>query len=251
MHFENTATEAAAAAMLAASVQLSRPRRGDIQVPVGINVASDAIANLASGGVTGGALIIIGEDYGEGSSIMQERTHAYAMKSQMWLLDPRPEPALDRQSGGRRFRLSEASHTPVMLEAPDPSLSRARPVHRQKQQRPNFALREAMENPARDTERIVLPPAAYLHEREKIEQRWPAAVKFIKERGLNEFFGRQSADVGIIVQGGLYNTVMRSLQRSARRRLRRNQRAHLRAQRHLPAHRRRDRRVSAPARKPS
>src|SRR6478735_1981332 len=38
---------------------------------VGTNVASDALANLASGGVTGGALIIVGEDYGEGSSIMQ------------------------------------------------------------------------------------------------------------------------------------------------------------------------------------
>jgi indolepyruvate ferredoxin oxidoreductase, alpha subunit len=57
---------------------------------VGTNVASDALANLASGGVTGGALIIVGEDYGEGSSIMQERSHAFAMKSQIWLLDPRP-----------------------------------------------------------------------------------------------------------------------------------------------------------------
>ena len=53
-------------------------------------MAADALANLASGGVTGGALIIVGEDYGEGSSIMQERSHAFAMKSQVWLLDPRP-----------------------------------------------------------------------------------------------------------------------------------------------------------------
>ena len=34
--------------------------------------------------------MILGEDYGEGSSIMQERTHAFATKSQLWLLDPRP-----------------------------------------------------------------------------------------------------------------------------------------------------------------
>jgi indolepyruvate ferredoxin oxidoreductase alpha subunit len=34
--------------------------------PVGVNVASDALANLASSGVNGGALIIVGEDYGEG-----------------------------------------------------------------------------------------------------------------------------------------------------------------------------------------
>jgi len=92
VHFEASASEAAAAAMLAASVNY--PIRGAVtwKSTVGTNVASDALANVASGGVTGGALIIIGEDYGEGSSIMQERSHAFAMKSQVWLLDPRPNP---------------------------------------------------------------------------------------------------------------------------------------------------------------
>src|SRR5262244_4277501 len=90
VHFENSASEAAAAATLAASVHY--PIRGAVtfKAPVGVNVASDALANLTSGGVTGGALIIVGEDYGEGSSIMQERSHAFAMKSQIWLMDPRP-----------------------------------------------------------------------------------------------------------------------------------------------------------------
>ena len=37
-------------------------------------------------------------------------------------------------------------------------------------------------------------------------------MKFIKERKLNEFFGPQNADVGIVTQGGMYNSVMRSLQ---------------------------------------
>src|SRR5580704_18895865 len=64
VYFENSASEATAAAMLGASVHY--PLRGAVtfKSPVGTNVASDAIANLASGGVTGGALIIIGEDYG-------------------------------------------------------------------------------------------------------------------------------------------------------------------------------------------
>ncbi|MDB6002730.1 MAG: indolepyruvate ferredoxin oxidoreductase, partial [Rhizobacter sp.] len=51
---------------------------------------------------------------------------------------------------------------------------------------------------------------------EKVEHRWPAAVKFIEERGLNEFFGGSDAaaqDVGIIVQGGSYNTLIRALER--------------------------------------
>ena len=116
VHFENSASEAAAAATLAASVMY--PIRGAVtfKAPVGINVASDAIANLASGGVKGGALIIIGEDYGEGSSIMQERSHPFAMKSQVWLLDPRPNLPTIVRAVEEGFELSEVSHTPVMLE---------------------------------------------------------------------------------------------------------------------------------------
>src|SRR5690242_17793346 len=116
IRFEASASEATAAATLAASVNY--PLRGAVtfKSTVGTNVASDALANLASGGVKGGALIIVGEDYGEGSSIMQERSHAFAMKSQMWLLDPRPNlPSIVRavEDG---FALSEATNTPVMLE---------------------------------------------------------------------------------------------------------------------------------------
>jgi indolepyruvate ferredoxin oxidoreductase, alpha subunit len=212
VHFENSASEAAAAAMLAASVNY--PIRGAVtfKSPVGINVASDAIANLASGGVTGGALIIIGEDYGEGSSIMQERSHPFAMKSQVWLLDPRPNLPSIVKAVEDGFELSEVSHTPVMLEV----RIRACHVHgrfaTKTNKKPSFSLREALENPRRDTERVVLPPASYLHEREKVEQRWPAAVKFIKERKLNELFAPQNADVGIVTQGGMYNSVMRALQ---------------------------------------
>ena len=39
-----------------------------------------------------------------------------------------------------------------------------------------------MENPVRDVSRIVLPPASYLHEREKIDRRWPAAQRFIEQQ---------------------------------------------------------------------
>ena len=79
VQFESSASEASAAAMLAASVNY--PLRGAVawKSTVGTNVASDALANVSSAGVVGGALIILGEDYGEGSSIVQERSHAFAM----------------------------------------------------------------------------------------------------------------------------------------------------------------------------
>jgi indolepyruvate ferredoxin oxidoreductase, alpha subunit len=213
VRFESSASEATAAATLAASVNY--PLRGAVtfKSTVGTNVASDALANLASGGVTGGALIIVGEDYGDGSSIMQERTHAFAMKSQMWLLDPRPHLPSIVKAVEVGFELSEASHTPVMLQL----RIRACHVHGQfiakNNLRPSFTLAQALENPQRDVSRIVLPPASFLHEREKIEQRWPAAVKFITERGLNEFFATDAAEVGIIVQGGSYNTLLRAMER--------------------------------------
>jgi indolepyruvate ferredoxin oxidoreductase, alpha subunit len=212
VYFENSASEATAAAMLAASVHY--PLRGAVtfKSTVGLNVASDALANLASGGVTGGALVILGEDYGEGSSIMQERSHAFAMKSQMWLLDPRPNVSAIVDAVETGFELSEASRTPVMLDLRLRSCHLHGAFEARDNKRPPMTVTDALENPVRDVGRIVLPPASFVHEQEKITERWPAAIRFITERGLNEVFGNDQADVGIIVQGGLYNTLNRSLE---------------------------------------
>jgi indolepyruvate ferredoxin oxidoreductase alpha subunit len=213
VHFEASASEAAATAMLAASIHY--PIRGAVtfKSTVGTNVASDALANLSSGGVTGGALIIVGEDYGEGSSIMQERSHAFAMKSQVWLLDPRPNLPSIVKSVKDGFELSEASNTPVMLQV----RIRCCHVHGQFEamdnKRPDMSVAEALEKPQRDPNRIVLPPAAFQHEQEKIRHRLPAATRFIQDRMLNEFFGPEGSKIGIILQGGMYNGVIRALQR--------------------------------------
>jgi indolepyruvate ferredoxin oxidoreductase alpha subunit len=214
VRFESSASEATAAAMLAASVNY--PIRGAVtwKSTVGTNVASDALSNLASAGVIGGALIVLGEDYGEGASIMQERTHSFAMKSQIWLLDPRPNLPSIVQAVEQGFELSEASNSPVML------MLRIRACHVvgrfqvKENRRPPFTLKQAMDHPSRTFDKIILPPSTYAQERAKIEQRWPAAVKFVRERKLNEFFGVEHAcDVGIVLQGGLYNTVLRALER--------------------------------------
>ena len=213
VRFEANANEAAAAAMLAASVHY--PIRGAVTFKgsVGVNVASDALANLASSGVTGGALVIVGEDYGEGSSIMQERTHAFAMKSQFWLLDPRPNLPSIVQAVSDGFELSEATNTPVML------MVRIRTCHvtgsfqTRDNKRPELSVRDALSNPRSDFARVVLPPMSYAHEQDKVKVRWPAAEQFIIERGLNEQFGPAGANFGIVVQGGMFNGVIRALQR--------------------------------------
>ena len=67
VHVEACSNEASAAAMLGASIHY--PLRGAVtwNSIVGTNVAADALSNLSSPGVTGGVLIVVGEDYGEGA----------------------------------------------------------------------------------------------------------------------------------------------------------------------------------------
>lgn len=213
VHFEASASEATAAAMLAASVNY--PLRGAVawKSVVGTNVASDALSNVASGGVTGGALVIVGEDYGEGSSIMQERTHAFAMKSQMWLLDPRPNLPSTVEAVEQGFALSEASNTPVMLQLRVRSCHMTGSFVAKDNVRPKLTVGQAAASPHRDLDRIVLPPANFLHEVEKVEKRWPAGIAYVRDNRLNEWFGPHEAHgVGIIVQGGLYNNLNRAME---------------------------------------
>lgn len=212
VHFEANGSEATAAAMLSASINY--PLRGAVtwKSTVGTNVASDALSNLASAGVTGGAMVIVGEDYGEGSSIMQERSYAFAMKAQMWLLDPRPNLPSIVDMVEKGFKLSEASQTPIFY------MMRIRGCHVTGE----FIARDnvppthhqlAPVTPHREPEKIILPPFVYEQEREKISDRLPAAIQFIQENALNEVFTGRYESLGIITCGGSYNTVIRALQR--------------------------------------
>ncbi len=213
VHVEACTNEAAAAAMLGASIMY--PVRGAVtwKSVVGTNVAADALSNLASPGVMGGALIVVGEDYGEGASVIQERTHAFAMKSGMWLLDPRPNlPSIVRMVE-HGFELSEASNTPVMMEL------RIRACHvrgsfvASDNLRPRISTRALVEEPAEfDYGHLAHPPVTFRHEKLKYEVRMPAARKYIVDAKLNELFEGEHGELGIVVQGGLYNNLIRALQ---------------------------------------
>lgn len=209
--FEQSASEAGAAALLGASILY--PLRGAVtwKSIVGTNVASDALSNLASAGVTGGAVIIVGEDYGEGASVIQERTHAMALKSSLPLLDPRYD--MERLVGltEQAFDLSEASHLPVIISL------RIRAAHMtgsftcKNNVAPPFAKERPLPGAIQDYSRIVLPPSTYEQERDKVENRLQAARRFIDERGINEHFPGRLKKIGIVLQGGTYGTVIRAL----------------------------------------
>ncbi|RYY88958.1 MAG: indolepyruvate ferredoxin oxidoreductase subunit alpha, partial [Comamonadaceae bacterium] len=182
---------------------------------VGTNVASDALSNLASPGVLGGALIVVGEDYGEGASVIQERTHAFALKSSLWLLDPRPDLPTIVRLVEHGFALSEASNTPVMMEL------RIRTCHLRGSFTASDNVAPAIssralnqEPPAFSYDRLAHPPATFRHEKLKYESRMPAARAYIEQAGLNEETVGDLSDVALIVQGGLYNAVIRALQQS-------------------------------------
>jgi indolepyruvate ferredoxin oxidoreductase alpha subunit len=214
VHVETCTNEAAAAAMLGASINY--PLRGAVtwKSIVGTNVAADALSNLASPGVIGGALIVLGEDYGEGASVIQERSYAYAMKSSIWLLDPRPDLPTIVRMVEKGFELSEASHAPVMLDLRVRACHLTGEFQAKDNKRGAFSGQHRLEGPPRfEYGRLAHPPVIFSQERLKIEERLPAAQKFIREHKLNEVIPGDIDDVGIIVLGGLTNGLLRGLAR--------------------------------------
>ena len=212
INVEANTSEASAAAMLAASINY--PVRGAVtwKSVVGTNVAADALSNLSSAGVKGGALIISGEDYGEGASIIQERTHAFALKSTIWMVDPRPNLETIAHMVEKSFELSEVSNSPVMMEL------RIRACHVQGsfKAKDNVVAKVSSINKQEEPAsflyaRLSHPPVTFTQEKQKLEHRLPAAQKFILENQLNEVISGDISSHGIIVQGGLFNTLMRRL----------------------------------------
>ncbi len=213
VHVQACSNEASAAAMLGASIHY--PIRGAVtwKSIVGTNVASDALSNLSSPGVKGGALIVVGEDYGEGASVIQERTQAFAMKSSMILLDPRPDLHFMVDLVEHAFRLSETSNMPAMMEL------RIRACHVRgsfvckENQAPAISTRQLIDEPARfDYAKLAHPPSTFAHEKLKSGERIPAARRYIVEHGLNQHIEGSRPEFGIVVQGGLFNSLIRALQ---------------------------------------
>lgn len=213
VHVEACSNEASAAAMLGASIHY--PLRGAVtwKSIVGTNVASDALSNLCSPGVKGGALIVVGEDYGEGASVVQERTHAFALKSGMCLVDPRPDLSVMVRMVEHAFRLSEASNMPAILELRIRACHVRGSFETKDNVMPSISTRALMENPAAfDYTKLAHPPVTFQHEKIKSSERIPAARQYILENNLNELMPGKHSDLGIVVQGGLYNATIRALQ---------------------------------------
>jgi indolepyruvate ferredoxin oxidoreductase alpha subunit len=211
IYFEQSGSEAAAAALLGASINY--PMRGAVtwKSVVGTNVASDALSHVASAGVLGGALVVIGEDYGEGASILQERTHSSALKSSLPLIDPRnslPSFARFVEAG---FALSEACNEPVLFSIRIRACHMRGTLPCRDNVRPAISMLSPLARPSFSLERINLPPFTYQMEAQKFERRLPAARRYVWEHRLNEHHPGEERSLGIVMQGGLWNTTVRGL----------------------------------------
>ncbi len=212
VYLDASANEAAAAALLGASINY--PMRGAVtwKSIVGTNVAADALSNLASAGVIGGALIVVGEDYGAGASVIQERTHAFALKSSLCLIDPKPSLQNLARMVEEGFGMSEASSLPAVISL------RIRAAHLRGAMvckdnvRPRISMLDRLTRPSFDYGRLSHPPSTYLQEAQKFERRLPNARRFVVERRLNEVHPGDDTRLGVILQGGLTPTVLRALE---------------------------------------
>ncbi len=191
VHVEACSNEASAAAMLGASIHY--PVRGAVtwKSIVGTNVAADALSNLASPGVRGGALIVVGEDYGEGASVIQERTYAYAQKSSLLLFDPRPDlghMVRHCRAGVRAFggveHAGDAAVAYPCLPSAWPASSAATTS------RPRCPPATHWPSPPQfDYGKLAHPPVTYRQEKLKSAERLPVARREVVARGLNERIG--------------------------------------------------------------
>ena len=228
VHVETCTNEASAAAMLGASINY--PLRGAVtwKSVVGTNVAADALSNLASPGVIGGAMIIIGEDYGEGASVIQERSYAFAHEMLDVAARPAPRPADHRAHGREGLRALGGEQHAGDAGAAHPRLPCHRRIRRQGQSaRPPFPATTASQGPPRhDYMRLAHPPSTFVHEKQKVER---AAA------------GRAGLHARAQAQRGLRRRSRRGRHRRARRAL---QRRHPRALAARPRRSVRQRRAS-------
>ena len=212
IYFDCSGNEASAAALVSASINY--PIRGAVMWKiVGTNVASDALSHISSSGVTGGALLIVGEDYGCDSTCVAEKTLPFALKSTMAVLDPRGHLQHLSRMVEEGFKLSEYTNMPCILVMPTRVAHIRGSIVCKDNVKPKISTLNQLDELIGDPNKIPLPPFTFEQERKKFAQRIPAAKEYIVKNKLNELFEGSGGDgkIGIITHGMLYNTTLRCL----------------------------------------
>lgn len=210
IYFDCSGNEASAAALLSSSV--NHPIRGSVNWKiVGTNVASDALSHICSSGVSGGAMIIVGEDYGCDGTCVAEKALPFAHKSSMAVIDPRGDLQLISKMIEKGFELSEFSNMPVMFILSTRNAYIRNSIVCSNNLDPIISTNENLQEIIVDIERIPIPPYTQQQSKLKYKERIPAAIKFIEDSKLNEVFPGDLKTIGIITHGSIYNSLIRAL----------------------------------------
>ncbi|MDV2495592.1 MAG: indolepyruvate ferredoxin oxidoreductase subunit alpha [bacterium] len=210
IYVEMSNNEASAASLLTTSV--THPIRGAVcWKVVGTNVASDSLAHLAAAGVTGGVLIIVGEDYGCTGTTVAERTLPFGLKSGMAVVEPLASPPDMARLVKESFELSEASRMPVLYVLPTRVGNLKGSFVARENQPPALSTLNPLSRSLRDPLSITLPPRSMVHERQKTSERLPAARDYIRSHRVNRLLPGRNPEFGIIAHGAITNLVFRSL----------------------------------------
>ena len=192
IYFELSGSEAAAAALLGASINY--PMRGAVtwKSVVGTNVASDALSHVASAGRQGRLAHRHRRGLRRGRL---DPAGAHALRRPE-VVDPparspqqpasRSRASSRRASGSRRRATSRCSSR----SASGPATCAARSCARTTCGRA-ISMRSPLGDPSFSLERINLPPFTYAMEAQKFTERLPAAQRYIVEHRLNEHLPRR------------------------------------------------------------
>ncbi|MEE9304866.1 MAG: indolepyruvate ferredoxin oxidoreductase, partial [bacterium] len=210
IYVEMSNNEASAASLLTTSV--THPIRGAVcWKVVGTNVASDSLAHVAAAGVTGGVLIVVGEDYGCTGTTVAERTLPFGLKSGMAVVEPLGSPPDMARLVKEGFELSEASRMPVLYVLPTRVGNLKGSFVARENQPPALSTLNPLSRSLRDPLSITLPPRSMVHERQKTSERLPAARDYIRSHRVNRPLPGRNPEFGIIAHGAVTNLVFRSL----------------------------------------
>jgi indolepyruvate ferredoxin oxidoreductase alpha subunit len=112
---------------------------------------------------------------------------------------------------GEAFGLSEACNEPVFFSIRIRACHMRGTLRCRDNVRPAISMLSPLGAPSFSIDRINLPPFTYQMEAKKFETRLPAARRYIVDRKLNEHVPGAEEHLGIIMQGGLWNTTLRGL----------------------------------------
>jgi len=162
------------------------------------------------GGCAGERFIGDGEGLrGRAPPIIQERSHAFPMKSQLWLLDPRPNLRHLRMVE-KGFELSELRIRRDARAAQSRACHCTAPSRRKNARRGSRAGTRSRTG-IRLRPRLA-PPATYAQEKHRSRCAGRAAVKFIPENRLKRGLRGTIAELGIHLPGRCTTVAVRALQ---------------------------------------